>query len=73
MQGEEPPNVMLGDEEIDVGTCCDIMKPGNEIQRSPCPETKPRRLEKLPTNECTEKGITPVAMIADSLKIGNES
>jgi hypothetical protein len=29
--------------------------------------------EKLPTNECTKKGVTPTAAIADRLKIGSES
>jgi hypothetical protein len=50
MQGEEPPSVMLGDIEIDARTCGDNMKPGNGTRRSPCPETKPRRCEKLMTN-----------------------
>jgi hypothetical protein len=49
------------------------MKPGNGIRRSPCPETKPRRWEKLPTNECTEKGVTHAAVITNRLKIGSES
>jgi hypothetical protein len=64
---------MPGDEETDAETCGDIMKPGNEIWHNPCPETKPQRWEKLPTNECTEKGVTPAAAIANRLKIGSES
>jgi hypothetical protein len=65
--------VMPGDEETDAGTCGDIMKPGNGIRCSPCPETKPRKWGKLPTNEYTEKGVTPVVAIADELKIESES
>jgi hypothetical protein len=47
--------VMLGDEETDTGTYGDIMKPRNKIQRSPCPEMKPQKWGKLPTNEYTKK------------------
>ena len=65
--------MMPGDEETDAGTCGDIMKPGNRIWRSPCPETKPHKWGKLPTNEYTEKGVTPVATIVDKLKIESES
>jgi hypothetical protein len=72
-KGRNLPSVMPDDREIDVGTCGDIMKPGNGIRRSLCPGTKPRRWEKLLTNECTEKGVTPAAVIADRLKIGSES
>jgi hypothetical protein len=64
---------MPDDEETDAETFSDIMKPRNEIQRSPCSRTKPRKWEKLPTNECTEKDVTPAAAIADRLKIRNES
>jgi hypothetical protein len=53
--------------------CGDIMNPGNRIQRSPCPGTKPRKWGKLPTNEYNEKDITPAAVIADRLRIGSES
>jgi hypothetical protein len=53
--------------------CGDIMKPGNGIQHSPYPKTKPRRWEKLPMNECTEKGETPAAALTNKLKIGSES
>jgi hypothetical protein len=60
---------MPDDGETDAGTCGDIMKPGNGIRRSLCPETKPRKWEKLPMNKCTEKGVTPIAAIADRLKI----
>jgi hypothetical protein len=45
------------------------MKPGNRIWCSPCPGTKLRKWEKLPTNEYTEKDVTP----ADRLKFGSES
>jgi hypothetical protein len=65
--------VMHGDEETGTETCDDIMNPRNEIRRSPCSRTKPQKWEKLPTNECTEKDVTPAAVIADRLKIGNES
>jgi hypothetical protein len=71
-KGKNLPNVMPDDGERDVGTCGDIMKLGNRIQHSPCPETKPRRWEKLRTNECTEKGVTPAVAIANRLKIGSE-
>jgi hypothetical protein len=72
-KGRNLPSVMPGDRETDTGTFDDIMKPGNGIQHSPCPETKPQKWEKLPTNECTEKGVTPVAVIASKLKIGSKS
>jgi hypothetical protein len=72
-KGRNLPNVMPDDGEIDAGTCSDILKPGNGIRRSPCPGTKPQRWEKLLTNECTDKGVTPTAAIADRLKIGSES
>jgi hypothetical protein len=49
------------------------MKLGNGVQRSSCPETKPRKWEKLPTNECIEKGVTLAAAIADKPKIGSKS
>jgi hypothetical protein len=65
--------VMLGDGETDVGTCGNLMMPGNGILRSPYPETKLRRWEKLPMNECIEKGVTPITVIVDRLKIGSES
>jgi hypothetical protein len=65
--------MLPGDEETDDETCSDIMKLGNRIQHSPCPRTKPRKLEKLPMNEYTEKDVTLAAAIVDRLKIGNES
>jgi hypothetical protein len=67
------PSVKHDGGGIDVGTCSDIMKLGNRIRRSPYPETKPQRWEKLPTNECTKKGVTLAALIADKLKTGSES
>ena len=54
-KGRNLPSVMLGDEETDTGTYGDIMKPRNKIQRSPCPEMKPQKWGKLPTNEYTKK------------------
>jgi hypothetical protein len=72
-KGRNFPSVTPGDEEIDVGTCSDILKLGNRIWRSPCPRMKPRKWEKLPTNEYTEKNVTPAAVVADRLKIGSES
>jgi hypothetical protein len=72
-KGRNLPNVMPGDGETDTGTCGDIMKLGNGVQRSSCPETKPRKWEKLPTNECIEKGVTLAAAIADKPKIGSKS
>jgi hypothetical protein len=49
------------------------MKPRNGIQHSPYPEMKPQKWEKLPTNECTKKGVTLAATITDKLKAGSES
>jgi hypothetical protein len=72
-KGRNLPSVKPDDGEIYAGTCGDIMMPGNKIRHSPYPETKPRKWEKLPTNECTEKGVTPAAAIVDKLKIGSES
>jgi hypothetical protein len=72
-KGRNLPSVMPSNEETDAETCGDIMKPGNGIRRSPCPGTKPRKWEKLPMNEYTEKDITPTAVIADSLRIGSKS
>jgi hypothetical protein len=72
-KGRNLPSVKPGDGETDVETCSDIVMLGNGIRHSLCPETKPLKWEKLPTNECTEKGITPAAAIADRLKIGSES
>jgi hypothetical protein len=72
-KGRNLPSVTPDDEEIDVGTCGNIMKLGNRIQCSPCPEKKPWKWEKLLTNEYTEKGVTPIAAIADRLKIESES
>jgi hypothetical protein len=69
-KGRNLPSVKPDDGETGAETCGDIMISGNEMRRSPCPETKPRKWEKLPTNECTEKGVTPATVIADRLKIG---
>jgi hypothetical protein len=67
------PSVKLGDGETDVRTCGDIMMPGNRIRCSSYPGTKPRKWEKLPTNECTEKGVTHATAIVNKLKIESES
>jgi hypothetical protein len=40
-KGRNLPSVMLGDKETYTGTCGDIMKPGNRIRHSLCPEKKP--------------------------------
>jgi hypothetical protein len=72
-KGRNLPSVMLGDTETKAETCGGIMKPVNGIRHSPCPEMKPRKLEKLLTNGYTEKGFTPTVVIADRLKIGRES
>jgi hypothetical protein len=72
-KGRNLPSVTPGNRETDVGTCNNIMKPGNRIWRSPCPKTKHRRWEKLPTNECTEKGVTLTVAIVNRLKIRSES
>jgi hypothetical protein len=72
-KGRNLPRVTPSDEETNVGTCGDIMKPGNRIQRSPYLGMKLRKWEKLLTNEYTEKDITPTTVIADRFKIGNES
>jgi hypothetical protein len=72
-KGKNLPSVIPGDGETDAGMCGDIMKPQNGIRRSPCLGTKPQKWEKLPTDEYTEKDVSPAAMIADRLKIGSES
>jgi hypothetical protein len=64
--------VKLGDGETNAGTCGDIMMSGNGIRRSPYPETKLRKWEKLLMNKCTEKGVTLAVAIVDKLKIGSE-
>jgi hypothetical protein len=65
--------MMPGDEETDAEMCGDIVKLGNRTQRSPCPETKPQKWGKLPTNEYTEKDATLAVVIADSLRSESES
>jgi hypothetical protein len=72
MQGRNLPSMMPGDGEKDTRMGGDIMKPRNGIRRSPCLETKPRKWEKLPTNQCIEKCVTPTTTITDRLKIGSE-
>jgi hypothetical protein len=72
-KGRNLPSVMPDNEETNAETCDDIMKSGNGIQRSLCLGTKPRKREKLPTNEYTEKDVTLTAVIADRLRIESES
>jgi hypothetical protein len=72
-KGRNLPSVMPGDGEIDAEMCGDILKRGNGTRRSLCLGMKPRKWEKLPMNEYTEKGITPAAVIAYRLKIESES
>jgi hypothetical protein len=72
-KGRNLPIEKHDDEGTDVGTCGNIMKPGNGIRRSLYPETKPQRWEKLLTNECTKKGATLAAAITDKPKTGSES
>jgi hypothetical protein len=72
-KGRNLPSVKHGDGGTDTRTCSDIMKSGNGVWRSPYPETKPQRWEKLLTNEYTEKGVALAAVIADKLKTGSVS
>jgi hypothetical protein len=72
-KGKNLPSVKRGNRGTDVGTYNDIMKLGNGIRRSPCPEMKPRRWERLLMSECTEKGVTLATAIADKLRTGSES
>jgi hypothetical protein len=46
----------------------DIMKPKNEIQRSPYSETRSQRWQKLQMNESSRKGGTPADVIVGKLK-----
>ena len=71
-KGKNLPSVKRVDGGTDVGTCGDITKLGNRILRSPYPETKPQKWEKLPTSEYTEKGETLATAIADKLRTENE-
>jgi hypothetical protein len=73
MQGEEPPSVKRDDGGTDIRTYDDIMKLGNGIRCSPYPKMKPRRREKLPMSECTEKSITLATAITDKLRTESES
>jgi hypothetical protein len=67
-KGKNLPSVKRDDRGTDVKTYGDIMKLGNKIRCSPYPETKPQKWEKLLTSECTEKGGTLAAAIANKLK-----
>jgi hypothetical protein len=72
-RGKSLPSVKRSNGGTDAGTYGDIMKLGNWIRRSPYPETKPQRWEKLPMSEFTRKGVTLTAAIADKLRTVNES
>jgi hypothetical protein len=63
--------VKHGDGGTNARTCGDIMKPGNGIRRNSYSKMKPQRWEKLPMNECSEKGVTLAAAIVDKLKSGS--
>jgi hypothetical protein len=58
----------LVDEGIDAVMPGDIMKPENEIQRSPCHEMRSQRWEKLQMNESSGKGGIPADVIFGKLK-----
>jgi hypothetical protein len=72
-KGKNLPSVKRGDGETDAGMYGDIMRPGNGIWHSPYPKMKPRRWEKLPMSECTEKGVTLTVVISDKLRTENVS
>jgi hypothetical protein len=72
-KGRSLPSAKHDDGGTNAGTCGDIMKSGNGIRRGPYPETKPQRWEKLPMSECTKKGVTLAAAIADKLNTESES
>jgi hypothetical protein len=66
--GKNHLNGKLADEETDVVTPGDIMKPENEIRRSLYRETRSRRWEKLQMNKSSGKGGTPADVIVGKLK-----
>jgi hypothetical protein len=72
-KGKNLPSVKHDDGGTDDGTYGDITKLGNGIRRSRYPKTKPQKWEKLLTSECTEKGETLAAAIADKLRTESES
>jgi hypothetical protein len=72
-KGKNLPSVKRGDGGTDAGTYDDITKLGNRIRRSPYPETKPQKWEKLSTSGHIEKGETLAVAIADKLRTENES
>jgi hypothetical protein len=72
-KGKNLPSAKHGNGGTDTGTYDDIMRPANGIRRSLYPEKKHQRWEKLLMSECTEKGVTLAAAIADKLKTESES
>jgi hypothetical protein len=72
-RGKNHTSVKRGDGGTDAGTYSDILKLGNRIRRSPYPETKPQRWERLLMSECTKKGVNLTAAIADKLRTKSES
>ena len=72
-KGKNLPSVKHDDGGTDTRTCGGITMLGNGIRRSPYPETKPQKWEKLHTSEYTEKGGTLAAVIADKLRTENGS
>jgi hypothetical protein len=72
-KGKNLPSVKHSDGGIDARTCGDIKRLGNGIQRSPYPRKNPQKWEKLSMSECTEKGETLAAAMADKLRTENDS
>jgi hypothetical protein len=72
-KGRSLPSAKRGDRGTDAEMYGDIMKSGNGIRHILYPETKPQRWDKLPMSECTEKGVTLAAAIADKLRTESES
>jgi hypothetical protein len=72
-QGKNLPSEKLGDEGTDARIFGDITRLGSETRRWPYPGMKSRKWEKLPTNECSEKGGILVDVTAGKLKTENEN
>jgi hypothetical protein len=68
MPGKNLPSEKLGDRETNARIFGDITKLGSGTQRSPYPEMKSRKEEKLLMNESLEKGGTLADVIASKLK-----
>ena len=73
MPGEDLPSEKLSDGGTDAGIFGDITRLGSETRRWPYPGMKSRKWEKLPTNECSEKGGILVDVTAGKLKTENEN